>query len=142
MPLIVRQAKKTDFESILSLYNEFNKAKLSLGQFLGLVKAARGRDVIFCIEMTKKIVGYIIVKTYVDVEEAGVRAEITDFFVSLKARGIGAGRTLLAQAIKFCKKKGARKIILQTRSYQVRAYKLYQKARFKKTGIITLHRKL
>lgn len=106
------------------------------------MRAAKGRDFIFSAEANGKIIGYIIAKTYIDVEEPGMRAEITDFFVTPRGRGIGAGRELLAKAIAFSKSRGAKRIILQTTSEQTRADKMYRKAGFKKSKITVLHKSL
>lgn len=142
MPLKIRLSLPKDLPAVFRLYQEFNHTKLSFRDFSKLVRAAKGRDFIFCAEANGKIVGYIIAKTYIDVEEPGMRAEITDFFVTPKARGIGAGRALLAKAIRFSKTKGAKRITLQTTSEQTRADTMYRKTGFKKSKVIVLHKAL
>lgn len=47
-------------------------------------------------------------------------------------RGIGLGRTLLNEAMQYCKEKGYRHVFLETTEDQKTAIKMYMKAGFRK----------
>lgn len=130
--LITRLCKEKDLKSVCPLYNSFNRSRYTLIQFKKFVSYTKGRDFIFCGEIEGRVVGYIIVKIDWDIEYAGVRAEITDFFVQRKYRYQGLGRRLITQAFQLAKKKKAKTITLLVDDGPSPAKSLYRSVGFRK----------
>jgi ribosomal protein S18 acetylase RimI-like enzyme len=77
---------------------------------------------------TQKIVGTIMIDAE-HLQQPGT-AQIRGFIVDERARGLGAGRRLLAAAMEFIEKQEFEKVTLFTSSTQEASLYLYKKARF------------
>lgn len=66
-------------------------------------------------------------------------AQLRWFLLDPAFRGMGLGKKLLQDALRFCKEKQYEKIYLLTTSLQTTAIELYKKAGFRKTGEKHLH---
>jgi ribosomal protein S18 acetylase RimI-like enzyme len=127
----VRLYKKEDTKELVFLYNKFNTSKLTTGEFLKLIKATKSRDYILCGLIEKRVVGYLIIKIDMDIEYAGMRSEVTDFYVQPKFRRQGLGRALLGKAKKLAKQKDCKTLTLLTDDDGSIAQKLYRDFGFK-----------
>jgi ribosomal protein S18 acetylase RimI-like enzyme len=140
----VRLYKKSDARNVLALYNKFNNTRLGIKTFSKLLKATKGRDFIFCGCVDGLVVGYLILKVDMDIENAGVKAEVTDFYVRQKFRGRGLGKKLLNAANVFSKKKRAKTLRVIMDENPSRAQRLYKSFGFRKMkeGATVLEKKL
>ena len=86
------------------------------------------RDRIWLAETSDRIIGSIAI-----VGHSKLEAQLRWFFVHPKYRGIGMGRKLLNEALRFCKQRKYRTVFLWTTSELVTAQHLYTGAGFVRT---------
>jgi len=98
----------------------------------GLAKFVRSfspdRDRIWLAETNDRIIGSIAI-----VGQSKLEAQLRWFFVHPKYRGIGMGRKLLNEALRFCKERKYRTVFLWTTSELATAQHLYTRAGFQRT---------
>jgi DNA-binding MarR family transcriptional regulator/GNAT superfamily N-acetyltransferase len=87
------------------------------------------KDRIWFAEFNGNIIGAIAI-----VGHSPVRAQMRWFLIHPAFRGIGLGRTLMNEALKYCKEKGYKRIFLETTEDQKTAIGMYMNAGFKKVA--------
>ncbi|MHB1654482.1 MAG: bifunctional helix-turn-helix transcriptional regulator/GNAT family N-acetyltransferase [Desulfitobacteriaceae bacterium] len=85
------------------------------------------KDRLWLAEANGEIVGTVAI-----VGHSPVKAQLRWFIINPAFRGIGLGRALLDEALKYCRENGYKKIFLETTEDQKKAVNMYVKAGFKK----------
>ncbi len=85
---------------------------------------------IFVAELNKKVVGYI---TLMELE--GGNAKVMSIAVKREFRRMGIGSKLLDEAIKWCRARGKRNLLLEVRVSNLPAQNLYKKKGFRTIGV-------
>lgn len=80
-------------------------------------------------EVNGKMIGAIAI-----VEHSTIQAQLRWFILHPAFREIGLGRTLLNEAMKYCKEKGYEQVFLETTEDQKTAIRMYMKAGFRKVA--------
>ncbi len=81
-------------------------------------------------ELNKKVVGYVTV-----MELEGGDAKIMSIAVKKEFRRMGIGSKLLDEAIKWCRARGKRRLLLEVRVSNIPAQNLYKKKGFSVIGV-------
>jgi ribosomal protein S18 acetylase RimI-like enzyme len=137
----IRKFKNADLPQFLALYNEWNRTSITNRQMGNVIKLSTKNVIVLAFE-NLKLVGYLIESLGPDIEEGGVRAEITDLFVQKMFRNKGIATALNKRAVHTAKNAGAPKVSLETEVDFKEAHALYTKLGFKKTRIIVFHKRL
>lgn len=87
------------------------------------------KDRLWFAEVDGKMIGAIAI-----VEHSVIQAQLRWFILHPSYRGIGLGRTLLNEAMKYCKDKGYQQVFLQTTEEQKTAIRMYMNAGFRKVA--------
>ncbi len=87
------------------------------------------KDRIWMAEACGNIIGAIAI-----VGHSEKRAQLRWFILHPEYRGLGLGKRLLKEAMKYCKDMGYKNIFLQTTEDQITAINMYRKAGFQKAG--------
>lgn len=87
------------------------------------------KDRIWLAEASGKIIGAIAI-----VGHSPVKAQLRWFIIHPAFRGSGLGKTLLDEALKYCREKGYKQIFLETTEDQKTAVNMYVKAGFTKVA--------
>jgi len=98
------------------------------GPMSEFVRTHSERDRLWIAERDGRIVGCIAI-----VEAAPEEAQLRWYLVDPGARGLGLGRTLLSEAVSFCRRRGYRSIFLWTVRALTAAARLYVAFGFVKT---------
>lgn len=87
------------------------------------------KDRLWFAEVNGRMVGAIAI-----VGHSAIRAQLRWFILHPAFRGMGLGRTLLNNAMEYCREKGYRQVFLETTEDQKTALKMYRKAGFRKVA--------
>lgn len=87
------------------------------------------KDRLWLAESKGKIIGAIAI-----VGHSSIKAQLRWFIIHPEFRGIGLGKSLLNEALKYCREKGYKLIFLETTEEQKTAISMYVKAGFRKTA--------
>ncbi len=87
------------------------------------------KDRFWFAEVNGKMIGAIAI-----VGHSAQKAQLRWFILHPEFRGMGLGRTLLNEALQFCKEKGYQHVFLETTKDQKTAIQMYLKAGFRKTA--------
>jgi putative acetyltransferase len=131
----VRTFKKEDSKKVRELILDiltkeypFDKSAYSDSDLYNLAETYKGpRESFFVIEEDGKIIGTVGVK-----EDSEDVALLRRLFVETGERGKGYGKVLMAEALKFCKKKGYSTLVCRTTNRMTQAIELCKKKGFRK----------
>lgn len=87
------------------------------------------KDRLWLAESKGKIIGAIAI-----VGHSSIKAQLRWFIIHPEFRGVGLGKSLLNEALKYCREKGYKQIFLETTGEQKTSINMYVKAGFKKTA--------
>lgn len=87
------------------------------------------KDRLWFAEVNGKMIGAIAI-----VGHSAIQAQLRWFILHPAFRGIGLGRTLLNEAMKYCKERGYQQVFLETTEDQKTAIGMYMKAGFRKVA--------
>lgn len=87
------------------------------------------KDRLWFAESNGRMIGAIAI-----VGHSAVRAQLRWFIIHPAFRGIGLGRTLLNEAMKYCNEKEYKNVFLETTEEQKTAIRMYMNAGFKKVA--------
>ncbi|RUM33790.1 MAG: ribosomal-protein-alanine N-acetyltransferase [Archaeoglobus sp.] len=125
--VVIRRYLSKDYWDVLQIDKEaFSPSNAAYDVYLYL----KYGSVIFVAEINRKVVGYV---TVMETEEGN--AKIMSIAVKKEYRGLGIGSKLLDEAIRWCKTRGKRKVLLEVRTSNFVAQELYKKKGFKIIGV-------
>jgi len=121
-PVVIRDYKTKDFKALVEIDAEAFPTHNPVYDVYMYITF--GSDLLVA-DIGGKVVGYIAIM------DLGANAKIMSFAVKREFRRKGIGTKLLKAAIKRCKEKGKRKILLEVRISNTVAQHLYKKNGFK-----------
>jgi ribosomal protein S18 acetylase RimI-like enzyme len=89
-----------------------------------------------------RVLGSVSILRTVSTAEGGPAGMLEDFVVRPESRGVGVGARLLSYAIGCAKADGLLRLILLTDGDNVNAQRLYERAGFKRSGMLPMRLKL
>ena len=123
----IRRYLAKDYWDVLQIDREaFSPSNAAYDVYLYL----KYGSAIFVAELNKKVVGYI---TLMELE--GENAKVMSIAVKKEFRRMGIGSKLLDEAIKWCRIKGKKKLLLEVRTSNLPAQNLYKKKGFQIIGV-------
>ncbi|HIP25768.1 MAG TPA: ribosomal-protein-alanine N-acetyltransferase [Archaeoglobus profundus] len=126
-PVVIRDYMAKDFKALVEIDAEaFSPSNPVYDVY---IYVTLGSDLLVA-DIGGKVVGYIAIM------DLGTNAKIISFAVKKEFRRKGIGTKLLKAAIKRCKEKGKRKILLEVRISNKIAQHLYKKNGFKVIDVI------
>lgn len=90
----------------------------------------------------RRVLGSVSILRTISTAEGGPAGMLEDFVVRPECRGKGVGARLLAYAIGCAKADGLLRLILLTDGDNVNAQRLYERAGFKRSGMLPMRLKL
>ena len=147
MPLAIRPRTTTDHDALveqfqgLNVYEEpyaGNRRTDRLGGLDSLTAAQKGVDetggVALVAELDGRVVGHLFLRIAEDAiyvrEDLRTYAYVSDLFVREEARGLGIGTALMAEAERFAREHGLRRLMIGVLSGNARAEQLYTRLGF------------
>ena len=125
--LRVRRLSNADFDEILAIEEISFTVPWSRNTFESLL-ARKDSDLLGAMDPLGELVGYAVVWTIVD------QAELGNVAVAPEARGRGAGRALVREALGRAQARGARECFLEVRESNLVAKVLYETLGFSIIG--------
>jgi GNAT superfamily N-acetyltransferase len=147
MPLVIRPRTATDHDALveqfhgLNLHEEpfaRNRRTDRLGGLDSLAAAQKDVDetggVALVAELDGRVVGHLFLLIAEDAiyvrEELRTYAYVSDLFVREEVRGLGVGKALMAEAERFARERGLRRLMIGVLSGNARAEQLYTRLGF------------
>lgn len=133
---IVHPYHERYLKDFFRLYKAYNQTQVSVSKITNLIRKTRENNVVFLARADHTVIGYLILAFNWDIEEEGLKVQVTDFYVDQKFRRRGIGGELMQKAIAFAKRKGARRVILISNIHNRQAHSFYKRHGFeKKDGV-------
>ncbi len=127
MSVMIRRYMERDYWDVLQIDREaFSPSNAAYDVYLYL----KYGSVIFVAEIDRRVVGYVTV-----MEMEGGDAKVMSIAVKREFRGMGIGSRLLDEAIRWCKVRGKRRLLLEVRVSNLPAQNLYKKKGFRVIGV-------
>ena len=134
--IIIRKAGKTDYESLMALYNLFvgedRYLKHTFDSFNSVLTNSSNR--IFVAEKNSNLIGFATVSFRRVVRYPKAIAELDELFVKEEHRKIGVGKLLLNAVIHESKKRDCYRIYIESAYEHKSAHIFYEGNRFKNNG--------
>ncbi len=118
--------KKSVFEFTEKCFLELEKSFESEGRHSFYNSIEKEFDGFWCLLTEDKVIGTVAVK-----QIDSITAELKALYLSTDFRGKGLGYKLLDQAVKFARAKGYQRVVLDSMSAYIDAFRLYEKYGFK-----------
>ena len=128
MELIIRNARESDFESILSLFKQLwpNKQLNKEDLYVVFSRGILSEDnELYCAEIDNKVIGFCSYAIVNNFWQEGYIAYIYSMIVDEELRGKGIGTELLKKTFETAKLKGCKKIELDSGFHREQAHKFY-----------------
>ncbi len=127
MSVLIRRYVERDYWDVLQIDREaFSPSNAAYDVYLYL----KYGSVIFVAEIDRRVVGYV---TVMEMEERD--AKIMSIAVKREFRRMGIGSRLLDEAIRWCRARGKRRLLLEVRVSNHPAQNLYKKKGFRVIGV-------
>ncbi|MES2631034.1 MAG: GNAT family N-acetyltransferase [Patescibacteria group bacterium] len=120
-----------DFERDTNLNIEWPYQEAGENYFRRRITGEHG--VCFVAERNGRIIGYVAgsVKKEIDKPDTILRSELENIYVEEDSRSKGAGKLLTEELIKWCKKNGAKSILVEAYHHNLDAIKFYENTGFR-----------
>ncbi len=135
----IRTATPKDFDEIYNLLKQlWPVKKLNKNGLITVFSRGIGSqtDEYLCVEINDKVIGFCSLAIKNSLWQEGSIGYICEIVVELPFRNQGIGTTLLKSAIEAAKKKGCRRIELDSAFHREKAHRFYEKLGFEKRGYL------